>query len=71
MTRYGYAAMNITLREKGVRTNRGMRKTTFEERGLTYAGELAEQNCRDLKRIIEWNLDHDIHYYGSVETIRP
>jgi UV DNA damage endonuclease len=44
MTRYGYAAMNITFREKGVRTNRGMLKTTFEERGVTYTGEPAEQN---------------------------
>ena len=42
MTRYGYAAMNVTLREEDdVRTNRGMRKATFEERGLEYAGELA------------------------------
>ncbi|WP_049972823.1 UV DNA damage repair endonuclease UvsE [Haladaptatus cibarius] len=71
MTRYGYAAMNITLREKGVRTNRGMRKTTFQERGLTYAGELAEQNCRDLKRIIEWNIDHDIYYYRISSDLLP
>lgn len=71
MTRYGYAAMNITLREEGVRTNRGMRKTTFQERGLTYAGELAEQNCRDLKRIIDWNLDHDIYYYRISSGLLP
>lgn len=25
MTRYGYAAMNVTLREEDVRTNRGMK----------------------------------------------
>lgn len=40
MTRYGYAAMNVTLREEDVRTNRGMQKTTFEERRLEYAGEI-------------------------------
>ncbi|MFH5800479.1 UV DNA damage repair endonuclease UvsE [Haladaptatus sp. CMAA 1911] len=71
MTRYGYAAMNITLREKGVRTNRGMRKATFEERGLAYAGKLAEQNCRDLKRIIEWNIDHDIYFYRISSDLLP
>ncbi|WP_224448172.1 UV DNA damage repair endonuclease UvsE [Haloprofundus salilacus] len=71
MTRYGYAAMNTTLREENVRTNRGMRQATFEERGLSYAGELAEQNCRDLRRIVEWNLDHDIHFYRITSDLLP
>ena len=72
MTRYGYAAMNVTLREEDdVRTNRGMRKASFEERGLEYAGELAEQNCRGLKRVVEWNLDHDIHYYRIASDLLP
>ncbi|RBI59957.1 UV DNA damage repair endonuclease UvsE [halophilic archaeon] len=71
MTRYGYAAMNVTLREQGIRTNRGMRKATFEERGLAYASELAEQNCRDLRRIIDWNLDHDIRYYRIASDLLP
>ena len=80
MTRYGYAAMNVTLREEDdVRTNRGMQKATFEERGLEYAGELAEQNCRGLKRVVEWNLNHDttiivsprISCRGSANTISP
>ena len=72
MTRYGYAAINVTLREEDdVRTNRGMRKATFEGRGLEYAGELAEQNCRGLKRVVEWNLDHDIHYYRIASDLLP
>jgi len=72
MTRYGYAAMNVTLREADdIRTNRGMQKATFEERGLEYAGELAEQNCRGLKRVVEWNLDHDIHYYRIASDLLP
>ena len=54
MTRYGYAAMNVTLREEDdIRMNRGMQKATFEERELEYAGELAERNCRGLKRVVE------------------
>ncbi|WP_224270513.1 UV DNA damage repair endonuclease UvsE [Haloprofundus salinisoli] len=71
MTRYGYAAMNTTLREEGVRANRGMRQATFEERGLPYAGELAERNCRDLRRIVEWNLDHDIRFYRITSDLLP
>ena len=71
MTRYGYAAMNVTLRDDDVRTNRGMQKATFEKRGLEYVGELAEQNCRGLKRVVEWNLDHDIYYYRIASDLLP
>jgi UV DNA damage endonuclease len=71
MTRYGYAAMNVTLRDDDIRTNRGMQKATFEERGLEYVGELAEQNCRGLKRVVEWNLDHDIYYYRIASDLLP
>ena len=71
MTYYGYAAMNVTLREEDVRTNRGMQKATFEKRGLNYVGELAEQNCQDLKRVVEWNLDHDIYYYRIASDLLP
>ena len=68
---FGYAALNRTLREEDVRTNRGMQQATFEERGLDYAGELAEQNCRGLRRIIEWNIDHDIHFYRITSDLIP
>jgi UV DNA damage endonuclease len=71
MTRYGYAAMNVTLREEDVRTNRGMQKATFEEGGLDYAGELAERNCRGLERVVEWNLDNDIRYYRIASDLLP
>ena len=72
MTRYGYAAMNVTLREEDdIRTNRGMQKATFEERGLEYAGELAQRNCRGLKRVVEWNLNHDIYYYRITSDLLP
>ncbi|WP_248905730.1 UV DNA damage repair endonuclease UvsE [Halocatena marina] len=71
MTRYGYAVENVTLRKEGIRTNRGMQKATFEERGLDYAGKLTEQNCRDLKRIIVWNHNHDIYYYRITSDLIP
>jgi len=63
MTIYGYAAMNLTLREQDIRANRGMRKKTFEEKGLPYAGKLAQQNCQDLEKILEWNIENKISFY--------
>jgi UV DNA damage endonuclease len=68
---FGYAALNRTLRESDVRTNRGMQKATFEDRGLAYAGELAERNCRGLREIIEWNVDHDIRFYRISSDLIP
>ncbi|MFO7832780.1 MAG: UV DNA damage repair endonuclease UvsE [Halohasta sp.] len=68
---FGYAALNRTLREEDVRTNRGMQKATFEKKGLAYAGELAEQNCRGVRRIIEWNVDHDIRFYRISSDLIP
>ena len=68
---FGYAALNRTLREDDVRTNRGMQKATFDKRGLDYAGELAEQNIRGLQRILEWNVDHDIYFYRISSGLIP
>ena len=48
-----------------------MREATFESRGLPYAGELAEQNIRGLRRIIDWNLDHDITFYRISSDLIP
>jgi len=68
---FGYAALNRTLREEDVRTNRGMQQATFEKRGLDYAGELAEQNCHGLRQVIEWNVDHDIQFYRISSDLIP
>lgn len=61
----GYAGRNNTLRESDppVRCNRGMQKKTWEDRGIAYAGELAEQNVRDLLTILQWNDRHGIGFY--------
>ena len=34
----GYCCINMTLREKGIYTNRGMIKRTFLTKGAKYAG---------------------------------
>jgi UV DNA damage endonuclease len=71
MTRYGYAAMNRTLREEDVRTNRGMRQATFEERGLPYAGDLAISNCRGLVRVLRWNVANEIDFFRISSALLP
>jgi len=69
----GYAAMNHTLRdrERPLRCNRDMHKQTWESEGIAYAGELAEQNFRDLLEILQWNLDHGIRFYRCSSTLVP
>ena len=63
----GYACINMQLsypqkyggQEKGVApitTGRSMIKRTFESKGLDYASELTLANCKDLDRIIDWNI---------------
>ena len=69
----GYPCMNRTLREREapLRCNRDMRKATFEERGPSYAAELAAQNLRDLRAILEWNHEHGIDFYRVTSTLVP
>ena len=68
----GYACINMNLSElpksKCVTTNRSMVKKTFKERGITYASELALQNCRDLLTILEWNEESDIKFFRLSES---
>jgi UV DNA damage endonuclease len=69
----GYAGMNHTLRdrEQPLRCNRDMHKQTWESSGIAYAGELTEQNFTDLKKILQWNLDHDIRFYRCSSKLIP
>ena len=69
----GYACMNRTLRDRDppLRCNRGMRRATFEERGLAYASELALQNVRDLHAILEWNVANDVRFYRCTSSLVP
>ena len=44
MNRFGYACINMYLREKGIFNSRTMRKKTFLEKGLPYTSQLVLQN---------------------------
>ena len=75
MRNYGYACINMGFsnrpKSKRITTNRTMIKRTFQERGIAYASELALQNLRDLRKILEWNLANDIYFYRVSSDIIP
>lgn len=69
--RLGYCCINLSLRDQGITINRGMVKKTWQARGIAYAGELAELNLKDLCKILEWNVAHDIQVYRMSSDIFP
>jgi UV DNA damage endonuclease len=69
--RLGYCCINLSLADKKVTANRGMVKKTFEQKGPTYAGELAYLNLSDLLTILKWNVENDIYVYRMSSDIFP
>jgi UV DNA damage endonuclease len=69
--RLGYCCINLSLKEKGITGNRGMIKKTWQDRGIAYAGELAELNLKDIYSIIEWNVQNNIFVYRMSSDIFP
>jgi UV DNA damage endonuclease len=64
----GYCCINTSI-DRCV--NRTMRKATFQEKGLKYAGELAFKNLDDMIHILKWNLDNDILMYRMSSDMFP
>jgi len=71
MKNLGYCCINLSLKPNGVSTNRGMIKRTFQEKGLPYASELSLKNILDLKKILEWNVKHDIKIFRMSSSLFP
>ena len=75
MINLGYACINTMLsglpKSKRITTNRTMIKRTFQQKGIKYASELALANVRDLKKIIQWNEDHNIKFYRMSSEMFP
>ena len=78
----GYACINMQLSyptkwgnqprgTKPITTNRSMIKRTFQQKGISYASELALMNVQDLYKILEWNLANDIYFYRLSSDIIP
>ena len=78
----GYACINMQLsypqkyggQEKGVApitTGRSMIKRTFQSKGLDYASELTLANCKDLDRIIDWNILNGYTFFRITSNLAP
>ena len=69
----GYACINMTLGEQTPRitTNRSMVKKTFNQKGISYASELALQNSRDLFEILKWNVANNIKLFRTSSDMLP
>ena len=61
----GYACLNMALREQRppIYTNRDCIKKTYDEKGLPWISALALENTRALAAIVQWNWEHDIHFF--------
>jgi len=75
MVRYGYACISSYLEEKmgksAPTTNRTMIRKTFDQKGVSYASELALQNCRDLLPILESNVKNKIYFFRLSSNLFP
>ena len=69
--RLGYCCINLSLKEYGVSTNRGMVRKTFNERGLAYVSTLVQQNLTDLIIILNWNVTRNIQVYRMSSDLFP
>ena len=67
----GYACINTELNKMKITTNRSMIKRTFQSKGLPYASELSLKNCKDLLKILEWNVRNDIRFFRLSSDLFP
>jgi UV DNA damage endonuclease len=69
--RLGYCCINLSLKDQGISTNRGMIRKTFDERGLDYVSELIIHNLTDLLKILQWNQSNGISVYRMSSDLFP
>jgi UV DNA damage endonuclease len=69
--KFGYACINLTLSEKGITTNRVVRKKTFDENGLEEISKISILNLQDLKTILEWNVKNNIYLFRLSSSLIP
>jgi len=63
----GYACINTLLPSP----NSTMRKATFEQKGLQYAGEITLKNFKTMIPIIDWNYRNGINLYRMSSDMMP
>lgn len=59
----GYCCLNMSLKDSGVKINRGMIKKTFDNMGLNYVSDLISLNLSDTLEILKWNNMNKIYVY--------
>lgn len=69
--RLGYACISIPMRERGVYTGRTLMLKSLRERGIEAARELARQNVRDLRELIEYNERIGIRFFRVTSDLFP
>lgn len=69
MTKLGYACICLSL--PGRTTNRTMRKSTLDQKGIAYQSELALANASDLIHILEWNRQNGIFFFRMSSDMIP
>jgi UV DNA damage endonuclease len=69
--RLGYCCINLSLKDQGVTTNRGMVRKTFDEKGLAHVSKLVIENLKDLLTIISWNALNKVHVYRMSSDLFP
>ena len=70
--RLGYCCINLELKEElNITTNRGMKKATFEKKGINYARELAKHNLVDLLHTLQWNERNGIKLFRITSQLFP
>jgi len=69
MINLGYACLCVSL--PGRSTNRTMRKSTLDLKGISYQSELALQNASDLIHILEWNRQNGIFFFRMSSDMIP
>lgn len=68
----GYACINNTLASsEKVSVNNGMVRKTFDAKGLSYVGEIAEKNLTALLQVIKWNEQKGIKLYRLSSDMFP
>lgn len=67
----GYCCINLSLKDSGISTNRGIKKATWLSQGLPLVSQIAVQNLTDLLAILKWNVSNDIKVYRMPSDIFP
>ena len=73
---YGYCCISIGVnsdvkKKDEIMVNRGMIKKTFDEKGLSYASELAILNLKDCLKILKYNIRNGIFVYRMSSDMFP